>query len=52
MNPDHPTSALSAPVTFGLTMVCLVEDETVVHDALAWLLRSANRGAEGLHDGR
>lgn len=42
MNPAAP-----APASLGLPMVYLVDDEDVVRDALAWLLRSRRLLSEG-----
>jgi two-component system, LuxR family, response regulator DctR len=39
--------ALNLPMTLGLPMVYLVDDECVVRDALAWLLRSRRLLSEG-----
>lgn len=38
---------IPTPATFGLPMVYLVDDEDVVRDALAWLLRSRRLLSEG-----
>jgi two-component system response regulator DctR len=46
MNPgDHPSRA--TPASFGLPVVYLVDDEDVVREALAWLLRSRRLLSEG-----
>lgn len=44
---DHTTLAASPPGAFGPPMVFLVDDEDVVRDALAWLLRSRRLLSEG-----
>ena len=38
---------LAAPVSLGLPVVYLVDDEDAVRDALAWLLRSRRLLSEG-----
>jgi two-component system, LuxR family, response regulator DctR len=43
-----PTSGLaSLPAELGLPMVYLVDDEDIVRDAVAWLLRSRRLLSQG-----
>ena len=45
--PHTPTATPAASAHLGLPMVYLVDDEDVVREALAWLLRSRRLLSEG-----